>query len=179
MSKELDGDQVAGNGLLDRRVFLRQGGGLIGAVGAAVGLAGYSRPVEAETLVVPEWTKKPGALFEPYTQPSKFETKVVRGPIPPSPYNGIGPGNARSPLQHLEGMITPNGVHYERSHNGVPDIAPDGTLGVAWRCKKARNLEPRDLVLRFDGATQSYSDEQTAGTSSVSDFDAFAPRAGS
>ena len=64
-------------------------------------------------------------------------------------------------------------------HNGVPDIAPDGTLGVAWRCKKARNLEPRDLVLRFDGATQSYSDEQTAGTSSVSDFDAFAPRAGS
>ena len=126
MSKELDADQVAGNGLLDRRVFLRQGGGIIGAVGAAVGLAGYSRPVEAETLVVPEWTKKPGALFEPYTQPSKYETKVARGPIPPSPYNGIGPGSVRAPLQHLEGMITPNGVHYERSHNGVPDIDPAG-----------------------------------------------------
>lgn len=124
MSKDFEADQVAGNGLLDRRVFLRQGGGLLGAVGAAVGLAGYSRPVEAETLVVPEWTKQPGAWFQGYTQPSKFETKVVRGPLPTSAFGGIGPGNARSPLQHMEGMITPNGVHYERSHNGVPDIDP-------------------------------------------------------
>ena len=66
-------------------------------------------------------------------------------------------------------------------HNGKPDIAPDGTVGVAWRCKKARNLEPRDLVLRFDGATQIYSAESVAYTTPVnghSDFDAFAPRAG-
>lgn len=66
-------------------------------------------------------------------------------------------------------------------HNGTPDIAPDGTIGVAWRCKKARNLEPRDLVLRFDGATQLYSAESLIYPSPVNghaDFDAFAPRAG-
>ena len=31
----------------------------------------------------------------------------------------------RTPLQFLEGMITPNGLHFERSHNGIPDIDPD------------------------------------------------------
>jgi len=125
-SENFDAEQVAGNGLLDRRVFLRQGGGLLGALGAAAGLAGYSKPVEAETLVVPSWTTTPGAWFQGYTQPSKYEGKVVRGPMPANPYNNVGPGSVRSPLQYLDGMITPNGVHYERSHNGVPDIDPAG-----------------------------------------------------
>jgi len=124
MTQDFDAEPVAGNGLLDRRVFLRQGGGLVAALGTAAGLASYSRPVAAETLVVPEWTKTPGAWFQGYTQPSKYEGNVVRGPLPTSAYGGIGPGNARSPLQFLDGMITPNGVHYERSHNGVPDIDP-------------------------------------------------------
>ena len=125
-SQNLDAEPVAGNGLLDRRVFLRQGGGLLGAIGVtAAGMAGYSRPVQAETLLVPDWTKTPGGWISGYALPSKYETKVVRGPMPPSAYNGIGPGSARSPLQHLEGMITPNGVHFERSHNGIPDINPD------------------------------------------------------
>jgi len=62
-------------------------------------------------------------------------------------------------------------------HNGQPDFAADGTVGVAWRCKKARNLEPRDLVLRFDGATQLYSAERAPPVNGHADFDAFAPRA--
>lgn len=40
--------------------------------------------------------------------------------------------------------------------NGVPVVEADGTTGVTWRCRKARNGEPRDLVLRFDGARQTY-----------------------
>ena len=36
-SENFDAEQVAGNGLLDRRVFLRQGGGLLGALGAGFG----------------------------------------------------------------------------------------------------------------------------------------------
>ena len=40
--------------------------------------------------------------------------------------------------------------------NGRPLIAEDGTKGVTWRCAKARNLEPKDLVLRFHGETQRY-----------------------
>jgi len=40
--------------------------------------------------------------------------------------------------------------------NGEPVIGDDGAVGVRWHCKKSRNGEPRDLVLRFDGSTQSF-----------------------
>jgi replicative DNA helicase len=52
------------------------------------------------------------------------------------------------------------------------DVATDGTVSVVWHCKKARNLEQRDLELRFDGATQTYS---PAG---FDEFSSFAPRPG-
>ena len=42
-----------------------------------------------------------------------------------NPLYESGPGSIRTPLQFLEGMITPNGLHFERSHNGIPDIDPD------------------------------------------------------
>ena len=32
---------------------------------------------------------------------------------------------ARTPLHLLDGMITPSGLHFERSHSGIPDIDPD------------------------------------------------------
>jgi replicative DNA helicase len=64
-------------------------------------------------------------------------------------------------------------------HDGKPDIGPDGTVGVAWRCKKARNLEPRDLLLRFDGATQTYGLAvcNSVPADGYAEFDGFAPRA--
>ena len=71
------------------------------------------------------WMKVPGAGFAGYGQPSRFESKVVRVfPPPPNPATqGVGP--ARTPLHLLEGMITPSGLHFERSHSGIPDIDPD------------------------------------------------------
>lgn len=37
---------------------------------------------------------------------------------------GISPGTggSLSPIESLEGMITPSGLHFERHHNGIPDI---------------------------------------------------------
>ena len=35
-----------------------------------------------------------------------------------------GTGSSRTPLHLLEGTITPNGLHFERHHNGIPDIDP-------------------------------------------------------
>ena len=32
---------------------------------------------------------------------------------------------ARSALPQLDGTITPNGLHFERHHDGIPDIDPD------------------------------------------------------
>ena len=111
-----DPEPVAGNGLLNRRIFLE-------AV-ALTGAAGVSGAA-AEPLTVPQWSKQPGAPFAPYTQPSRFEGKVVRAiPAPPNPAT-VGIGTARTPLHLLDGMMTPSGLHFERSHSGIPDIEPD------------------------------------------------------
>src|SRR5271166_4480445 len=108
---------VAGNGLLDRRALMRAGA----AVAASAGLAGSAKA--AGPLQVEPWMREVGAPFAPYGQPSHFESKVVRtiGTLPGT----TGTGSSRTPLHALEGTITPNGLHFERSHDGIPDIDPD------------------------------------------------------
>jgi sulfane dehydrogenase subunit SoxC len=109
-------DYAAGNGLLNRRVFL-EGALLAGAAG--------STTASADPLAVPSWMTQPGAAFVGYGQPSRFESKVTRMIVaPPNPATE-GIGAIRTPLQLLNGMITPNGLHFERSHSGAPDIDPD------------------------------------------------------
>src|SRR5262245_11229895 len=111
-----DPEPVAGNGLLNRRLFL-EGAALAGAMGVTT--------AAAEPLTVPNWSKQPGLPFEPYSKPSRFEDEVVRA-IPPSPNPAtVGIGTARTPLHLLDGMMTPSGLHFERSHSGIPDIDPD------------------------------------------------------
>jgi sulfane dehydrogenase subunit SoxC len=107
----------AGNGLLNRRIFI-QAAAVAGAGAAATGAA-------AEPLAVQSWMRRPGQGFAPYGQPSHFEDKLVRL-IPPAT-NPLtqGIGTARTPLHLLDGIITPSGLHFERSHSGIPDIDPE------------------------------------------------------
>jgi len=112
-------DTVAANGLLDRRLFLS--GGATAAL--AMGGIGTTTAARSEALRVEPWMKLPGSPFVGYGQPSRFEDKVVR--IAANPPNAPGTGAARTPLHRLNGTITPNGLHFERSHSGVPDIDPD------------------------------------------------------
>src|SRR5215831_19016630 len=107
---------MAGNGLLHRRMFLAGSGAAMG-VGAMVDQAGAA-PLEVES-----WMKIPGAPFNGYGQPSKYEEKVART-FASAPGTG-GTGSSRTPHHLLNGMITPSGLHYERSHSGIPDINPD------------------------------------------------------
>src|SRR6201982_3859330 len=106
-------DFRAAGGLLDRRIFLT------GALAAGT----LSSSAGAEPLSVAPWMRTPGSPFTPYGQPSHFEDKVVR--VWANPPNAPGTGAARTPLHRLNGMITPNGLHFERSHSGIPDIDPD------------------------------------------------------
>src|SRR5205807_10290926 len=66
--------------------------------------------------------KTPGRSFSNYGVPSKWQEKVQR--IIAFPPGRPGTGSSRTPLHLLEGTITPNGLHFERHHNGVPDIDP-------------------------------------------------------
>jgi sulfane dehydrogenase subunit SoxC len=104
---------VAGNGLLDRRLFLSAGAATLGS----------TLPGQAKELSVEDWMKVPGSPFVGYGQPAKFESKVARtfASLPGT----TGAGAARTPHHLLDGMITPNGLHFERSHSGIPDINPD------------------------------------------------------
>jgi len=64
-----------------------------------------------------------GSPFTGYGQPSKFEAKVVRTFA--SAPGTTGTGSSRTPLHRLNGTITPNGLHFERHHSGIPEIDPD------------------------------------------------------
>jgi sulfane dehydrogenase subunit SoxC len=73
---------------------------------------------------VPEWMKEPGApiLSPPYGMPSEFERHVVRRYREKRVTDTAA--TTFSPLQELYGIITPNGLCFERHHGGVPKIDP-------------------------------------------------------
>ncbi|SEG40795.1 sulfane dehydrogenase subunit SoxC [Methylobacterium sp. 190mf] len=103
-----------------RRRFLR------GGVAAAVGMvAGHgARAEEAIPPRIPESMKAPGADVgsQTYGTPSRFEASVIRN-VPKGLKQYIS-ASSRTPLQDLDGILTPNGLFYERHHGGIPDIDP-------------------------------------------------------
>lgn len=111
---------VAGNGLLHRRLFLTQSASLLGAAGLTMLSAQHATAAPPD---VPSWMKAPGAPMSGYGGRAKYEEHVQRG-INAQP-GTTGSGGSRTPHEHLEGMITPSGLHFERHHAGVPDIDPD------------------------------------------------------
>src|SRR5919202_34926 len=114
-------EPAAGNGLLDRRLFLTHGMALLGASGLAAGAvtpAGAAEPPDT-----PAWMRFPGAPFSGYGNPARYESTVTRTNIQSQP-GTTGSGSSRTPLEVLDGMITPSGLHFERHHSGVPDIDP-------------------------------------------------------
>lgn len=113
MSPEQAYPSGAGNGLLHRRAFL----------GGALGLLSTPLVVAAPRDALLDTQRTPGAPFSNYGQPAAAERDVVRwiSATPGAPGNGI----SWTPLHELDGAITPNGLHYERHHNGIPALDPD------------------------------------------------------
>jgi sulfane dehydrogenase subunit SoxC len=135
---------VAGNGLLDRRLFLR-GALSFGTLSALPVAAGATPPEEP-------WMRSPGAGFSNYGQPSAHEREVVRwiSATAGAPTNGV----SWSPLHELEGIVTPSGLHFERHHNGIPAIDPARHLLVV----NGRVRQPLqfslDALLRYPRVTK-------------------------
>src|SRR6201997_5392328 len=118
-------EKQSGISATSRRNFLRTG-----AVGGGAALAGaISRSASAADIDnlppnIPEWMKVPGDPMgdQPYGTPSPFEEGVVKNIARNLPQYLSASG--RAPLQDLDGIITPNGLFYERHHAGVPAIDP-------------------------------------------------------
>jgi sulfane dehydrogenase subunit SoxC len=64
-------------------------------------------------------------MTPPYGRPSPREVDVIRRPRPGKPPPTNFAALSDTPLQSLTGIVTPNGLHYERHHSGVPAIDPD------------------------------------------------------
>ena len=104
MGPSKDTQAVAGNGLLDRRAFLRGGA----AFAAAITSYSMAKSASAEPLADDPWSKLPGALSPPYEKRSRFEEKVVR--TLSNPNGEPRTQHARTPHHLLNGTFTPNGL---------------------------------------------------------------------
>jgi sulfane dehydrogenase subunit SoxC len=111
-----------------RRAFL--GGAAVAGASALVSAkaaaqqAPSAKPDPAITEIQ-DWNRQlgPGVDAAPYGVPSKFEKNVVRRNVPWLTTDAISSINF-TPLHELDGIITPNGVCFERHHSGVAEIDP-------------------------------------------------------
>jgi sulfane dehydrogenase subunit SoxC len=134
--------------LSGRRQFLHK-------TGLGVALTGLTSTMNLPVLAstdklkltdgLPQWVTAPGGEFKNYGQPSPYEQRVIRW----ISANSAAPGNGVSwtPLHDLQGTITPNGLHYERHHNGVPQIDPEQhVLLIDGLVKKALSFDEKSLL---------------------------------
>jgi sulfane dehydrogenase subunit SoxC len=114
-----------------RRDFIRRAFAAAAAGATAPGAArATSNPVAADggdpnILELPEHSKGLGqpVATDGYGKPSRFEANVQRRQSPgltQTPQASV----SFSPLQSLFGIVTPNGLHFERHHQGWWDVDP-------------------------------------------------------
>jgi len=150
---------------IGRRALLRAGAlvagaGLAGigssaaALGAAQNAAGQAG-AESIGEGAPPWMKTPGRSFSAYGTPSHWEEKVQRA-IPSTAAVRLGVGVSRTPLEQLAGTITPGGLHFERHHNGIPDIDPARHELVIHGLVKQPLAFTRATLLRYPLESQIY-----------------------
>lgn len=106
-----------------RRGFLK--GGL--AAGAAIATATTAARAADDPAIteIQDWNRYagPGVDAEPYGVPSPYEAHVVRRNVPWLTADPISSVNF-TPLHELDGIITPNGLCFERHHAGIAEIDP-------------------------------------------------------
>ena len=105
-----------------RRDFLKAGIGLGGAVAAGNAFASEADPAITE---VQDWNRYLGAGTDatPYGVPSEHEAEVVRRNVRWLTASTESSVNF-TPLHALDGIITPNGLCFERHHAGVAEVDP-------------------------------------------------------
>jgi len=107
-----------------RRQMLTRTMAYAGAAGS-IGLAAGARA--AETITIPQSNKEHGRPLpeSEYGLPSKFESHVMRRRTDVLVNRQNFSDWSMTPLHQQHGIVTPNGLIFERHHNGVPEINPD------------------------------------------------------
>lgn len=147
-----------------RRRFLAAGAALGAGLGTSA-LGGRSWAQESGNLPpnTPKWTLQPGRpVGLGYGTPSPFEENVIRRATDSTPT--MLSSWSFTPLQDLHGIITPNGLIFERHHAGVPDIDPDEhRLMIHGLVERPLLLSMEDLM-RFPSVSRIYFLECSGNT---------------
>jgi sulfane dehydrogenase subunit SoxC len=98
----------------------------------------------------------------PYGSPSPFEKAVARRPLGASKFPTAS--SSGTPLQDLHGIITPNGLHYERHHAGVPTIDPDRHRLLLHGLVDRPLIFTIDDIMRFPSVSRIYFLECSGNT---------------
>ena len=109
------------NNKTSRRRFLKTG------IVASTGLAASNAVAEGDPLITQKqpWNQELGSGVDerPYGMPSAFEVDVKRRSVPWLTADPVSSINF-TPLHELDGIITPNGLCFERHHGGVAEYDP-------------------------------------------------------
>jgi sulfane dehydrogenase subunit SoxC len=113
------------NPLLGRRSLLGLGAALAGGFACSARSGHAETPIASPPADAP-WSQSigPGVVDRPYGRPANSEASVIRRNVPWLTADTVS-SISFSPLQDLHGIITPNGLFFERYHAGRPDVDPD------------------------------------------------------
>jgi sulfane dehydrogenase subunit SoxC len=139
---------------IGRRRVLRS---ILAAAGvAALALRNRAQAQAASNagVKVQDWMMTPGRATgsAPYGTPSRFEADVVRRLTEHTPTSLSA--WSFTPLDRLMGIITPNGLVFERHHAGIPDIDPDEHRLAIHGLVKRPLVMTMDDILRMPAVSQ-------------------------
>src|SRR6266702_2282188 len=127
-----------------RRSFLRTSA-LI--AGTALAGARMTRSAAAAPLEIPPTG---------YGVPSKFENHVARRRTDVFVNRQNWSDWSMTPLQHQHGIVTPNGLIFERHHAGVPDVDPSTHKLAIHGMVKQPLVFSMDDLLRYPSVSKFY-----------------------
>ena len=115
---------------LGRRNFFKKTAAYsVSALAAASVIAPVKVKAEDDPAIMEEqpWAVKWGqpVTYNLYGQPSAYESNVTRRTTELLSSGNMRASIAVTPLQDLSGIITPNGLFFNRHHGGTPDINPN------------------------------------------------------
>lgn len=167
VSPDLTND-ISRNGLDDtRRGFLKTSF----AAAAAAMAGGASARAMAKTADDPmitelrPWNTMLGqpVASRPYGMPSKYESNLQRRQSPGLTQTAQS-SVAFAPLQGFFGIITPNGLHFERHHQGWVDINPEEHRFMINGMVKQPKVYTMDDLMRFPSVSRIHFIECGANT---------------
>ncbi len=148
-----------------RRAFLQGSLAAVGGVAAGKAIAGGEGTPDPAITEIQPWrsTLGPGVDEVAYGQPSPFEAHVKRRNVPWLTAETKSSINF-TPLHQLDGIITPNGLCFERHHSGVAEIDPSLHRLMVHGLVERELVFTLDDLMRFPRENHVYFMECTANS---------------